>query len=67
MSDGRLRQSTLGSAVELAGTGLAVRTAHLSAFRRIVTRISRSAAVRLFEVVPTDESLESVFDYLVHR
>jgi ABC-2 type transport system ATP-binding protein len=54
-------------AVELGKDLLSVRTAHLSAFRRLIAGASRSADVRLFEVVSTDESLESVFDYLVRR
>ena len=54
-------------AVELGKDLLSVRTAHLSAFRRLIAGASRSAGVRLFEVVSTDESLESVFDYLVRR
>jgi ABC-2 type transport system ATP-binding protein len=54
-------------AVELTGAGLSVRTAQLGAFRRLIAGASRSAGVRLFEVVSADESLESVFDYLVRR
>ncbi|HEY5521474.1 MAG TPA: ABC transporter ATP-binding protein [Candidatus Limnocylindrales bacterium] len=54
-------------AVELEKDMLSVRTAHLSTFRRLIAGASRSAGVRLFEVVSTDESLESVFDYLVRR
>ena len=54
-------------AVELGKDLVSVRTAHLSAFRRLIAGASRSADVRLFEVVSTDESLESVFDYLVRR
>jgi ABC-2 type transport system ATP-binding protein len=54
-------------AVELGKDLLSIRTAHLSAFRRLIAGTSRSAGVRLFEVVSTDESLESVFDYLVRR
>jgi ABC-2 type transport system ATP-binding protein len=53
--------------VELGSDNLSVRTAHLSAFRRLIAGASRSADVRLFEVVSGDESLESVFDYLVRR
>jgi ABC-2 type transport system ATP-binding protein len=53
--------------VELGNEGLAVRTAHLSAFRRLIAGASKSAGVRLLEVVSDDESLESVFDYLVRR
>jgi ABC-2 type transport system ATP-binding protein len=54
-------------AVELQQNALSVQTAHLSAFRRIIATASRKAQVRLVEVVPADESLESVFDYLVRR
>ena len=54
-------------AVELGKDMVSVRTAHLSAFRRLIAGASKSADVRLFEVVSTDESLESVFDYLVRR
>ena len=54
-------------AVELTANGITVQTAHLTAFRRLLAAISRAASVRLFEVVPDDESLESVFDYLVRR
>jgi ABC-2 type transport system ATP-binding protein len=54
-------------AVELTPAGLSVQTAQLGAFRRLVAGASRAAGVRLFEVIPADESLESVFDYLVRR
>jgi len=54
-------------AVALAERSLSVQTSHLSAFRRIIATASRTAGVRLLEVVPADESLESVFDYLVRR
>jgi ABC-2 type transport system ATP-binding protein len=54
-------------AVELTPTGLCVQTAQLGAFRRLIAGASRAAGVRLLEVTPADESLESVFDYLVRR
>ncbi|MGZ6266524.1 MAG: ABC transporter ATP-binding protein [Candidatus Limnocylindrales bacterium] len=71
-SDDRLLATTLIAdpavfAVELRPNNLSVQTAHLSAFRKVVTQASRAAGVRLTEVVPADESLESVFDYLVRR
>jgi ABC-2 type transport system ATP-binding protein len=69
--DRRLAASLMGDpaifGVELGAAGLSVRTAHLSTFRRLIAAASRSAGVRLFEVVSGDESLESVFDYLVRR
>jgi ABC-2 type transport system ATP-binding protein len=54
-------------AVELTQAGLSVQTAQLGVFRRLIAGASKAAGVRLFEVVSADESLESVFDYLVHR
>ncbi|OGO58050.1 MAG: ABC transporter [Chloroflexi bacterium RBG_16_72_14] len=52
---------------ELVDGRLAVRTADLSGFGRRLPRLARDAGVSLFEVRPTDESLESVFAYLVQR
>ena len=54
-------------AVELTQSGLCVQTSQLGAFRRLVAGASRAAGVHLLEGVPADESLESVFDYLVRR
>jgi ABC-2 type transport system ATP-binding protein len=54
-------------AVELGRNGLSVQTDHLTDFRRILAGTSRGAGVSLMEVKPADESLESVFDYLVRR
>ncbi len=54
-------------AVELGTDILTVRTAHLAAFRRLIAKATQTAGVRLLEVLPGDESLESVFDYLVRR
>ncbi len=54
-------------AVQLWQGGLGVQTAHLSAFRRLIAKASKESNIRLLEVVPADESLESVFDYLVRR
>ena len=34
---------------------------------RALPRIAREIGVTLFEVAPTDDSLESVFSYLVRR
>ncbi|PFG73689.1 ABC transporter ATP-binding protein [Tepidiforma thermophila] len=46
---------------------LEVRSAELLAAARALPRAAREAGVTLFEVRPTDESLETVFSYLVHR
>ena len=44
---------------------LTVRASDFGAFSRLVAGVARGGGVRLFEVLPTDESLESVFAYLV--
>ena len=69
-SDDRLLGGTLigrpaVTAVELTGTGLQVRTSDYGAFCRDIAVLARDHGVRLREVQPTDESLESVFAYLV--
>jgi ABC-2 type transport system ATP-binding protein len=53
------------TAVELSGTGLQVRTSDYGAFCRDIAVLARDHGIRLREVQPTDESLESVFAYLV--
>jgi ABC-2 type transport system ATP-binding protein len=52
---------------ELVDGLLAVRTSDYGAFTRIVAPTARAAGIRLHEVRPTDDSLESVFGYLVRR
>ena len=52
---------------ELRDGRLTVRVPEFAGFTRIVARVARDAGVRLFEVAPTDDSLESVFEYLVSR
>jgi ABC-2 type transport system ATP-binding protein len=44
-----------------------VRTADRGAFTRAAWRTARERGIRVLEVRPTDESLESVFAYLVDR
>ena len=51
--------------VELTDGLLSVRSSDFGAFARSIARVARGSGVRLFELRPTDESLESVFDYLV--
>jgi len=53
--------------VELADGLMTVRSSDFAAFTRAVPRIARDLGVTLFELRPTDESLESVFGYLVGR
>jgi ABC-2 type transport system ATP-binding protein len=69
-SDDRLLGGTLigrpaVTAVELTGAGLQVRTSDYGAFCRDIAVLARDNGIRLREVQPTDESLESVFAYLV--
>jgi ABC-2 type transport system ATP-binding protein len=46
---------------------MSIRTADLGTFTRALPVLARSAGVSILEVHPTDESLESVFSYLVQR
>jgi ABC-2 type transport system ATP-binding protein len=53
--------------VELGAAGMSIRTSDRGAFTRAIPRIARGASVSIQELRPTDESLESVFSYLVER
>jgi ABC-2 type transport system ATP-binding protein len=69
-SDDRLLGGTLigrpaVTAVELTRHGLQVRTSDYGAFCREIAVLAREHDIRLRGVLPTDESLESVFAYLV--
>jgi ABC-2 type transport system ATP-binding protein len=61
-----LAQPTVFGA-ELRDGLLSIRVHEFGGFTRIVARVARDAGVSLFEVAPTDDSLESVFEYLVSR
>jgi ABC-2 type transport system ATP-binding protein len=52
---------------ELADGMLSVRTSDFGAFTQAVPRLARSESITLFELRPTDDSLESVFSYLVRQ
>jgi ABC-2 type transport system ATP-binding protein len=54
-------------AVELTPGGLVARTSDRGMLTRRLPRIARDQRIRLLEIHPTDESLESVFSYLVER
>jgi len=54
-------------AVELTGKGIRVQATDFRRFTWLLPRLSREKGVRLWEVSPADESLESVFSYLVNR
>ena len=53
--------------VELSDGVLTVRTSDLMAFALAVAPVARAAGVSVFELSPADESLESVFSYLVQQ
>jgi ABC-2 type transport system ATP-binding protein len=53
--------------VELDSTGLRVRTSDYGEFTRRLPGVVQDAGIRLGELRPTDDSLESVFAYLVGR
>jgi ABC-2 type transport system ATP-binding protein len=53
--------------VEVGPGGLFVRAGDRGAFALALPRVARAAGISLHEVRPTDESLESVFSYLVRR
>jgi ABC-2 type transport system ATP-binding protein len=52
-------------AVELTPHGLQVRASDYGTFTREVAGLSRDHGIRLRQVLPSDESLESVFTYLL--
>ena len=70
-NDRRLAAALLGDpsvfGAELYDGVLSVRTSDFGAFTRSVPRVARDEGITLFELRPTDDSLESVFGYLVRR
>ena len=63
----RLAGRPMVSGLALEAGRLDVRTADFAAFTRELPGLAREAGVSIFELAPADESLESVFDYLVRR
>jgi ABC-2 type transport system ATP-binding protein len=61
-----LLEPTIAGAA-LDGGLLTVRTNDFGAFSRAVAGVARQHRISLHELLPTDESLESVFSYLVRR
>jgi ABC-2 type transport system ATP-binding protein len=53
--------------VELEDDRLSIHASDLAGFVSAAPRISQTNDITLFEVLPADESLESVFSYLVER
>ena len=50
-----------------AAAGLDLARRRSGAFWRLLPQVAQRHGIRLFEASPTDESLESVFSYLVTR
>jgi ABC-2 type transport system ATP-binding protein len=69
--DRRLAAALVGETavfgIDLSDGHLAVSSSEFGAFTRLLPRLARDARITLFEVTPTDDSLESVFSYLVRR
>ncbi|SDM98779.1 ABC transporter ATP-binding protein [Actinacidiphila guanduensis] len=57
--------STAGIELDRAEGGLRIQAVDFAGFTGFLPRIARDHGIRLFEVSPSDESLESVFSYLV--
>jgi ABC-2 type transport system ATP-binding protein len=53
--------------VEIAGEALTVRSFDFLRFARLAPRLARRLGISVYQLEPTDESLESVFSYLVQR
>ena len=53
------------SGVQIAATGLTVQAADYGSFTRALPRIALGEGIRLHKLLPSDESLESVFSYLL--
>ncbi|MFI5492698.1 ABC transporter ATP-binding protein [Actinoplanes sp. NPDC051859] len=51
--------------VEIEATGMTVRTGDYGTFTRALPRIALDEGIRLRKLIPSDESLESVFSYLL--
>ena len=69
--DRRLAAALMGDVAvfgtELADGRVSIRTTDHDAFTRALPRVAKANGVTLFEVRSTDDSLESVFSYLVRR
>ena len=61
----RLIRQDITASVEVTAGGLSIRTSDLGTFTRLLPSLAREASVSILEVHPADESLESVFSYLV--
>ncbi|SFI14497.1 ABC-2 type transport system ATP-binding protein [Streptosporangium canum] len=69
--DRRLASALIADAssgsVSLTGTGLEVQAVDFRRFTWLLPRVARDAGVRVWQISPADEDLESVFSYLINR
>ena len=69
--DRRLGAALIGrpsvTGVEMSGSGLQVKASDYGAFSREIAGLTREQGIQLRELLPEDESLESVFAYLVEQ
>ena len=69
--DRRLGAALIGrpsvTGVEMSGRGLQVKASDYGAFSREIAALTREQGIQLRELLPEDESLESVFAYLVEQ
>ncbi|GIH75856.1 ABC transporter ATP-binding protein [Planobispora longispora] len=69
--DRRLASALIADAssgtVSLTEAGLEVRAVDFRRFTWLLPRVARDAGVRIWQVSPADEDLESVFSYLINR
>ncbi|MEU4558963.1 ABC transporter ATP-binding protein [Actinoplanes sp. NPDC023936] len=67
--DRRLAVALIGeksvSGIEIESGGMTVRASDYGSFTRALPRIALDQGIRLHKLVPSDESLESVFSYLL--
>ncbi|MDR8408776.1 ABC transporter ATP-binding protein [Nonomuraea sp. 3-1Str] len=61
-----MRDDSAGG-VSLGSDGLEVRAVEFRGFARLLPLVARAEGIRLHEVSPADEDLESVFSYLINR
>ncbi|MEV0592087.1 ABC transporter ATP-binding protein [Nonomuraea cavernae] len=62
-----LMLDTSAGGVTLGPDGLEVQAIEFRRFARLLPRVARAEGIRLHQVSPADEDLESVFSYLINR
>ena len=67
MASALVQTSAVDSVTVDADGALIIMTRDVHALQRSVPRLAQEQGIRLFRVEPLDESLESVFSYIVER